>query len=430
MPVRSLALLVTLLLGTTVAQGDERFIIRVNSGRLDVVQSACRIAGCSIVRSLGDPTSELFLLSVTNRSVVSLLERLSRNALLGIEADTLVSIVENGTGPGAAPLGLSDRTPANVNGDTVWNGYGRQPAANVVRLEEGRKQSNASGGGVVVAVIDTGVDPFHPALRRVLVPGYDFTRDQSGMGSEMGDVNQSTAAVVDGAATPVRVNGSTIAVVNQSTAAVVDDRSHAAFGHGTMVAGIIHLAAPQAHLMSLKAFRSDGTGYVSDVLRAVYHAVQNNAKVVNMSFSMTGPSRELERAINHAAASGVICVGSAGNNGSTAVVYPAGLPNVMAVASTDLNDRRSSFSNYGARYIWVAAPGEGIVTTYPFGSYAAGSGTSFSTPWVSGTAALLAGLRPSLNQGSAAQRIADAKPVGRELGNGRLDVAEALSMRR
>jgi thermitase len=214
-------------------------------------------------------------------------------------------------------------------------------------------------------------------------------------------------------------------MVDQSTAAVVDDPTHRAFGHGTMVAGVIHLVAPRANLMSLKAFRSDGSGYTSDIIRAIYRAVQTNSRVINMSFSMPTYSRELERAINYAMGRGVVCVASAGNNGSATAVYPAAFAQMMGVASTDLNDKRSSFSNYG-RSVWVAAPGEGIVTTYPFGTYAAGWGTSFSTPFVAGAAALLIDARPGSDQSAASTAISKAEPVSEELGHGRLDIYRAV----
>ena len=114
--------------------------------------------------------------------------------------------------------------------------------------------------------------PNHPALVPVLVPGYDFTRNQAGSASEIADLNQSTVAVVDGGASPVPMNGNTIAVLDQSTVALVDGPS--AFGHGTMVAGIVHLVAPTSYIIPLKAFTADGTGYTSDIIRAVYYAVR------------------------------------------------------------------------------------------------------------------------------------------------------------
>ena len=97
-------------------------------------------------------------------------------------------------------------------------------------------------------------------------------------------------------------------------------------------------------------------------------------------------SRELEYALNYAAGRGIIAVASTGNNGQRVNVYPAALSNVIGVASSTDWDTLSNFSNYGPNVAWIAAPGEAIVTTYPFGSYAAAWGTSFSTPFASGTA--------------------------------------------
>src|SRR5260370_24985093 len=99
-----------------------------------------------------------------------------------------------------------------------------------------------------------------------------------------------------------------------------------------------------------------------------------------------------------------------GNDGSPApphFVYPAALQtDVMGVASTSDFDTRSTFSNYGNAILWVAAPGEAIITTYPFSTYAAGWGTSFSAPFVSGWAALMRNLRNDINKSSAASAFA------------------------
>src|SRR3989449_787478 len=161
-------------------------------------------------------------------------------------------------------------------------------------------------------------------------------------------------------ATPV--NYSTVALLAPSTVAVLDGTpsQYAAFGHGTMVAGIIHLVAPTAQIMPLKAFGADGSGYLSDVLRAIYFAAQNGANVINMSFSLATYSQEMVSAIKFAARHQVICVASAGNDGKDEYVYPAALGNVMGVASTTNNDTLSSFSNYGDDVVWVAAPADGI----------------------------------------------------------------------
>src|SRR5206468_11550953 len=90
---------------------------------------------------------------------------------------------------------------------------------------------------------------------------------------------------------------------------------YAAFGHGTMVMGVIHLVAPKARLLPLKAFHSDGTGFLSDILRAIYYAVQNDANVINMRFDTTTNSTELRNALAFANQLNVIGVAPAGHEG-------------------------------------------------------------------------------------------------------------------
>ena len=401
----------------------QRFILRAPGG-IGVVQTLCGLIGCGLLESLGDPGSQVFVISTSSTALLNNL--LLSLGITHIEPDLLVSLlpaaplISNATQP---PGGLSDTNPVQFYASTVWNGYASQPAADVVRANEARNRYNVGGAGTI-GIIDTGVDPDHPALVPVLVPGYDFTRNQAGSASEIADLNQSTVAVLDGGASPVMVNGSTMAVLDQSTVAVLD--GHSAFGHGTMVAGIVHLVAPTSYIMPLKAFGPDGTGFTSDIIRAVYFAVpQVNA--LNMSFSMPQPSAELGNALDYAAAQSVVSVASAGNDGTATVVYPAGFENdVMGVGSTSLYRTRSTFSNYGS-VVWVAAPGEGIISTYPCGTYAAGWGTSFSAPFVTGTVGLLTNLRPNLNEQSASSAIANADPIGGDLGHGELDVVNALN---
>ncbi|PYU58255.1 MAG: hypothetical protein DMG56_20950 [Acidobacteria bacterium] len=186
--------------------------------------------------------------------------------------------------------------------------------------------------------------------------------------------------------------------------------------------------APTAQLLPLKAFHADGTAALSDILRAIYYGVQNGANAINMSFDIKTSSTELQKALDYANQQGVMCAASAGNDGVQEIVYPAALQSdVMGVASTSDQDTRSSFSNYGNAIVWVAAPGEAIVSTYPFSSYAAGWGTSFSAPFVSGGAALLHNLRTTFVQSQAATAVAHAVPlVDSGMGNGRLDLCLTL----
>jgi thermitase len=193
-----------------------------------------------------------------------------------------------------------------------------------------------------------------------------------------------------------------------------------------MVAGVVHLVAPTARIMPLKAFRANGQGYTSDILRSIYFAVNKGAKVLNMSFSRPTSSLEMKIALDYATMRGVIAVSSAGNDGKQTLVYPAAYDNVIGVASTANDDTRSSFSNYGSRIVWLAAPGEGIITPYPGGAFAAAWGTSFSTPYVAGAAALLVGMQGSATQNQVAAAVSHAKRLTPELGYGRLDLYQTL----
>ena len=421
------------------ARADNRVIVRTTLG-LQGLQAFCNglplLQTCTVVGGLDGSLGQLFLVT-TPVDLTTFLNLLSGTVgIVDAEADQLVSLVGglNILPTPIPPTLMSDRTPVPYpagSSTTAWNSYVNQPAASIVQVQNAQKTFNAMGSGIV-ADIDTGVDPNHPALQPMLLPGYDFTRNQPG-GSELNDIPSSPCPFASCPpppcpnCAPAQVNQSSAAVLDQSSAAVLDTSQYAAFGHGTMVMGIIHLVAPQAQLLPLKAFGSDGTGYLSNILHAVYYGVQSGTNVINMSFDMKVNSLEFSKSMDYANKNGVICVASAGNDGMQEIVYPAAYQNdVMGVASTSDTDTRSSFSNYGNAIVWVAAPGEAIISTYPFNTYAAGWGTSFSAPFVSGAGALFLNLDKTTNQSKAAAAVAHAVPVGSGMGNGRLDLVQAL----
>jgi subtilisin family serine protease len=146
-----------------------------------------------------------------------------------------------------------------------------------------------------------------------------------------------------------------------------------------------------------------------------------------MSFDFTSYSPELANAIKYANRNGVVSIASAGNDGQQIMVYPGGLPAVVDVASTSNSDIQSVFTNYGAPPVWLAAPGEGVMTTYPWGTWAAGWGTSFSAPFVSGTAALMLGTNGKCTPSNVASGLAQADSISDpQLGYGRLDTFLAV----
>lgn len=401
----------------------QRFIVRgvpsLDTG--GIVRLACRLVGCKVLYGLDGTLGRVFLVTADTPDPELFMFLL--RGVLGIEAVELDQIVRT-EGQESVPEALNDAEAVAFFGVTTRGGYVRQPAVGILGMDAARRDFGVTGAGVTVAVIDTGVDPSHPVLKSVLLRGYDFTRGIDGA-SELSDVDQSTMAILDNAK-PGRVNQSTMAILDQSTMAVLDGPEYSAFGHGTMVAGAVHLVAPRARILPLKAFRADGSGYASDVLRAIYHAVRQGAKVLNMSFSFSTSSAELKRALEHATGRGVVAVASAGNDSLRVTVYPAGLRNVIGVASTTDVDTLSDFTNYGPDVAWVAAPGEAIVTTYPFGSYAAGWGTSFSAPFAAGAAALLAEISGQVNAAEAAAAQGNAVWVSPEVSRGRLDIPAAI----
>jgi len=417
----ALAMMLFCLLAAAPAQADTRVIVQVQGG-LPAVQSLCHLLGCTVQYGLGDPQGQVFLVTVPLSLPLNLVVNLP--GVLSAEIDQVGKAMD-AVALGGVPSALYDATPVNYYGTTVREGYLQQPATSILRLAQAQNTFHVDGTGATVAVIDTGVDPTHPVLQNVLLTGYDFTRNRAGA-DERADLSQSTAAVVDQSTAAV-VDQSTAAVVDSYTATYLNQSQYQDFGHGTMVAGVIHLVAPRALILPLKAFHANGTGYLSDVVRAIYYAVGQHARVLNMSFSFTSSSLQLQTALTYASATGVISAAAAGNSGQQTLVYPAAYQSqVMGVASTSNNDTLSTFSNYGSRLVWVGAPGEGVVTLYPFGTYAATWGTSFSTPFVSGTAALLLDLNSWVNESTAAQSIAHAKYINNALGNGRLDIYQAL----
>src|SRR6201984_1537170 len=405
------------------AHAQARLVVRDSLG-LPGINLTCQLLGCNVVRGLGDPQGQLFVVTFPSilNPVTALLKLNLQLGIVDAEIDQTVKTLDAYAGP--APSYLTDKTSTSYYGATVWHGYVAQPANTLIRTSYTQSAFHVTGSGVTVAVIDTGVDPTNPVLKNLLVSGYDFTRNITG-GSEDSDVSASPNL---SQAQTAQVNQRTVAVLDQRTVAVLDGSSqYSPFVYGTLTAGIVHLVAPQAKIMPLKAFNANGAGYDSDVLRAIYYAVKNGAKVLSMSFDYTTYSPELANAIKYTNSNGVVSVASAGNNGDQIVVYPGGLSSVIDVASTSNSDIQSVFTNYGVPPVLLAAPGEGVMTTYPWGTWAAGWGTSFSAPLVSGTAALMLGTNGNCTVAKVAPGLAQADSISDpHLGHGRLDTYLAV----
>jgi subtilisin family serine protease len=353
--------------------------------------------------------------SVLNQSTVSVL---NQRAVSGLSQST-VSVLN----------ALVDMRSAQFYGSTVINGYVNQPAMHIIQNDAAHRIS--TGIGVVIADISNGVDPNHPVLRGALTPGFNFLNNSNDI-SVFAGLNQSTVSVLNENAdlnqsTVSVLNQSTVSVLNQSTVSVLNGLP-AMFGHGTGVAGILRLVAPQAKIMPLKAFGLDGNGQMYDVIRAIYYAADQGADVINMSFSCDCDSKALRDAIAYADEQGAVMVASVGNDSSRVPLFPAAYQSVLGVAATNFDDSRAAFSNYGSA-VSVAAPGTGIITAFPGGKYAAFWGTSFSTPQVAGEAALLMqrGFRGYWVDWSILRSADNDDTRGAGLGYGRIDLLQALS---
>jgi subtilisin family serine protease len=400
------------------------FLLEITPGA-DISQVTAN-HGLALVKQVSDFGSTVFLVSTTDPVPSGLIAEVTADpAVVQFEPDVHLAAYE--IPPGASPVtnvaaiegAIQNSSPVNYFGTMVRGGYAQQPSAFLINLPKVLPYLASRNVPGTVAVIDTGVDPSHPALQGVLVQGYDFTSGQPGIPSETAGLNQSTVAILDQSTVAILdkiytmvLNQSTVAILDQSTVAILDANqipSH--FGHGTMVAGLIHLVAPTAPIMPLKAFNADGSARLSDIVAAIYYAVDHGAKVINMSFSTLTPSPTLTDAVQYAASKNVICVASAGNDGIPEVVYPAAYPGVIGVASTNAVDQRSLFSNYGPGSFSLAAPGEALITTYPGNNYAGVWGTSFSTALTSGAVAELTQFRPSLRVSTAIHALQQGPSV-------------------
>ena len=424
----TLVILAALMFGSArPAAAQNRYIVQ-STGGLSSVLNLCGLLGCQVQGSLDGNVGQTFLVTSTNllNTTLTLVESLL--GIVSIEADHHLPIPQ--VPLPSIPYGLYDTSPVKFPGNTVvWHGYAAQPAAQIIRLQDAQDGFRINGTGIV-AVIDTGVDPNHPALYPELLQGYDFTRNQPGASEWLDVTGMQSGYTYTGAENqqPGYVQQSTAAVLDQSTAAVLDGSPYVAFGHGTMTAGLVHLVAPEAEILPLKAFSANGKGYLSNIIAALYYAVQHQANVVNMSFDLSSSSPALNKAVSYANKAGVVLVAAAGNENTSARVYPAAMNGyVVGVASTTNWDARSSFSNYGSADVWIAAPGENIISTYPGGTYGSESGTSFSSPIVAGTVALMLSAKSPLNQSHAASSLSHAIKLTPDLNYGRLDVYQAVS---
>ena len=256
-----------------------------------------------------------------------------------------------------AELNQTGELPIEGHPHRLWGWGGQEDTSYVnqnalTQIKLGNIHDTYRGEGQLVAVLDTGVDLDHPALQAHLNAGLDL---------------------VDNDSRPD------------------DEGTGAAQGHGTHISGIIARVAPGSEILPVRVLNPDGRGEVFDVAYAIEWAVYQGVDVINLSQGTDQDVQILRDIIGWATDQGVSVVAAAGNSDSSALHYPAAYPETLAVTAVDETQVKATFSNYGG-WIDLSAPGVGItstIVTSQGSGYAAWSGTSMATPFVSGAIALL-----------------------------------------
>jgi len=272
--------------------------------------------------------------------------------------------------------------PADVpvlGGDVVAS-IPLQPELTALALPQAHAIS--TGAGVVVAVVDTGIDPTQPALAGHVMPGgFDFI----GQDFDPRDVRNFLDDDGDG---------------------VVDEQ----YGHGTFVASLVLAVAPDAMILPVRVLDAEGFGTSSTVAAGVIWAVDAGADVINLSADLPDAPEIISEAIRYARDRGVVVVAAAGNVGGTDIAFPARYSEVLAVTAVDTAFRKPAFASAGSA-VALVAPGVSVLGAMPFDLSPSGtarwSGTSFATPIVAGAAALVRAASPGLSASAVRQRLTD-----------------------
>jgi subtilisin family serine protease len=388
------------------ASSNELFVRFSPATPLKTQQADLAAVGASVVQTFPDGPELIRLAS--GGSVSSALDRLGANpGVIYAEADSTIHVESTPYYPTDPAFGQQWglNNPNNIDIDA--------PEAYGVTV---------GSASTIVAVIDTGIDLGNPDFA-----GKIWTNSGNDAGSGY----------------PNDLHGWNFV----SSSNNVQDNN----GHGTHVSAIIAAqgsngygvvgVAPGVTIMPLKFLDQNGNGSVDDAVSAIYFAVNHGARVINASWGGVGYDAALNDAIAYANAHNVVFVTAAGNDGTnndSIPSYPASFrqPNELSVASIDRNGALASFSNFGGASVDLAAPGVDIVSDVPTSIVPSGyeslSGTSMSAAYVSGVAALVAGLNPGFTAQQIVQRIDSSVKLlpslaGRTISGGMVDASNAVN---
>ena len=302
---------------------------------------------------------------------------LSSDRVLRVEDDAPISISKIGNDPGISEqYAIKQKADHDIDAPSAWN----------------KRTSCAK-----VAVLDTGVQKNHPDLKSNL---WENTKDPSN-----GRDDDRNGVIDD------RFGGDLVDGKGSG-----DDKD----GHGTHVAGIIGARGNNSRgisglcwgvkIVAVRVLDANGRGTSSREIAGIDYAISTGAKIINASYGGSGSSEIVRDAIQRAKSKGVLVVAAAGNNGANAdrkPLFPAAYPdsNILSVAATNSKDKLASFSNFGAKTVDLAAPGDRIASTFWKSDYAYMSGTSMATPYVAAAAAMLRKEHSSWDIGDITSRL-------------------------
>lgn len=302
------------------------------------------------------------------------------------------------------PEGIRQMVIVAVGGEYV--DYEDQEIGQRIGLDQAHLKS--LGYGVTVGVLDTGVDPDHVVFQGRLAPdGYDFVSDDAEPWEEANGIDDDGDGMTDDG-----------------------------FGHGSMVAGIIALVAPQAKILPVRVLDDEGRGDAWNITKAVRYAINHGANVLNLSFGVPRTISTIGHQISFADSLGVPVVAGAGNDSTESPVYfPGAHSKAMLITALDSLDVKASFADWNSKVL-VSAPGTGVRSAYPGGQWGLGAGCSFATPFVTGEVALVLALEPGMSNDQVKNRVEAAvdpidqipgnQPYEGKLGSGRVFLPLAL----
>ncbi len=295
---------------------------------------------------------------------------------------------------------------------------------------------------VLVAVIDTGIDYLHEDLAANIWinPAEDLNSNGRVDSSDFNDLDDDGNGFIDD------IHGWDFTDApnfpDSGDYLNPDNDPRDEHGHGTSVAGIIGAVTNNAvgvagtancRLMNLRAGTAQGLLEEDDVASAIVYAVDNGARIINMSFGDIVASPLLHDIMQYASQNNCVLIASAGNSASTEIHYPSGYNETISVGATNENDDLTSFSNFGTT-IDLVAPGQNLMTTTLNNQYGNFSGTSAAAPVVSGVAALLFSHKPQLSTANIRKilvaAVDDLGAPGRDnnYGSGRINAFTALNI--